>query len=111
MTDKKMITDPLIKMIMQSKDGYTYSCINGLTVRQDWEIHDKKEWVHLTISKAHQTPTYFDVKWVKDTFLGPNKKAIMLFLAEDKHVYTNSSLHLYSGPDNLPEFIKEKATI
>jgi|GEM_PF-4454032 len=71
--------NPICKMIAAKDDGFMYKCVNGLCVIQSIEIIDGKKWVHTSFSRKNRVPDYKDMKYIKETFIGDGKKAIMIF--------------------------------
>lgn len=70
---------------------------------------DKKSWLHVSMSFANRIPTYQEMKFVKNIFVGEDKKAIQIFPPESEHVNINSCcLHLWHclNDDTLPDFTK-----
>lgn len=75
---------------------------------------DGNLWVHLSLSRQNRLPTYNDMKFVKDVFIGKDKKAIQVFPESDKHVnLMENCLHLWHCIDNdpLPDFTHGKNTL
>lgn len=68
---------------------------------------DGRIWQHVSVSHPCRIPTYNELAEVKRRFVGRDRKAVMVFPAEDKHVNIHANaLHLFSclGEDPLPEF-------
>ena len=80
------------------------------------ETHpDNKHWLHVSLSKWNGQivapqfimPNWDDLKDLKSTFIGPNRKAVMVFPEESRYVNIHPyCLHLYCclDGDPLPEF-------
>ncbi len=80
---------------------------DGLRVAFEAEYIDDNLWLHLSFSRRDRDPNYFDMTRVKDTFLGPDRKAVMLLPKRDEHYnFAKHCLHLYSPIDRdpLPDF-------
>lgn len=91
---------------MRALDGASYAK-GGLLVICSGLILEGKRWVHASCSRYDRVPTYEDVKEVKASFIGMDRKAIMVF--PEKRFYVNIHpycLHLFSclDGDGLPEF-------
>jgi len=71
------------------------------------ESIDGSLWLHVSISRADEIPSYADLTEVKRVLLGPHRKAIMVLPAEAEHYNLHPyCLHLYSPIDSdpLPDF-------
>ena len=107
---------PGFSVITEKLDGFMYkSKSKGLTVIQSEAIElDNKKWLHTSYSRRNRTPTYEDTKFIKDNFIGKDKKSIMVFPSESEHVnYHPYCLHLWTclGSDVLPDFTQGMGTI
>jgi hypothetical protein len=79
----------------------------GLVVCLEVETVDGSLWLHVSMSRRHEVPDYSDLAEVKRTFVGPQRKAIMVLPAESEHYNLHPyCLHLYSPIDSdpLPDF-------
>ena len=90
-------------------DGYMYrSKSRGLIVIQSWAKEmDGKVWMHTSYSRVSRLPTYQETGFIKDNFIGPDVKAIMIFPKKAEHVNIHPyCLHLWSceNDDGLPDF-------
>lgn len=67
---------------------------------------DGREWLHVSMSRKNRIPSYSDIVLVKQSFIGVNKKAVMVFPEQENHVNIhNNCLHLFYCAENpLPEF-------
>lgn len=68
---------------------------------------DGKLWIHVSLSRKSRMPTYEDMTLVKRLFLGPDRRAIQLFVSEKEHYnYHPFCLHLWHcvDGDGLPDF-------
>lgn len=80
---------------------------DGLAVCLTVQMHDGKRWLHTSCSRPKRMPSYDDLQRVKDTFIGPGRKAIMVIPAKEEHFnFMPFCLHLYSCLDGdlLPDF-------
>lgn len=71
---------------------------------------DGKRWMHVSCSRPSSLPTWEDLRLVKDTFIGRDKKAIQVLPPEAEYVNLHPNvLHLWSclDGDGLPDFRKE----
>lgn len=66
-------------------------------------------WHHLSVSawRPARIPSWDELRWCKDVFLG-DEKAVMVFPSKAEYVSDHDNvLHLFSGPDELPDFRSE----
>jgi len=64
-------------------------------------------WLHISLSRRERDPSYFDMKRVKDLFVGAELKAIQVFPKDSEHYnYHTHCLHLFAPleRDPLPDF-------
>jgi hypothetical protein len=95
-------------------DDY-YNCrwllsTDGLKVCLEAEFIDDKLWLHASFSRRDRDPNYFGMTRVKETFIGANRKAIMVLPKREEHYsFSKHCLHLYSPLDGdpLPDFRAE----
>ncbi len=84
-----------------------YIGISGLLVCMEEEWHNDEWWLHVSLSRGDQIPSYEDVKLVKDVFVGFTRKAMMIFPPQSEYVNVHPNcLHLYCNLecDPLPDF-------
>lgn len=68
-------------------------------------------WHHLSVSafRPPRLPTWAELRWCKEVFLG-DEKAVMVFPSKAEYVNDHDNvLHLFAGPDELPDFRSEYA--
>ncbi len=68
---------------------------------------DGKRWLHVSCARRTYIPTYGDLVWMKETFLGPDLYAVQIFAPRAVHVNLHPyALHLFACLDDwpLPEF-------
>lgn len=80
---------------------------NGLHVLASVvRYNDGREWLHISFSRKNRMPEYKDMKLVRNSFIGEDKKSIMVF--PEKSHYVNISetcLHLwYTKECPIPDF-------
>lgn len=97
------------RLINKWGDGFAYVALRSeLTVIVDAEDKDDgRHWLHVSFSYPDRMPDYYDMKRVKDLFIGPNLKAIMVLPEKREHVNVHPyCLHLFSclSGDPLPDF-------
>lgn len=83
---------------------------DGLRVCAEVEFIDADLWLHLSFSRRDRDPNYFDMTRVKDTFVGADRKAVMVLPKRSEHYnFAKHCLHLYSPLDRdpLPDFRAE----
>ena len=97
------------KVVMELADGARYwnnpaqmSVIVSGAVEQDG-----KRWVHVSVARPTRLPSYDDMAWAKQTFMGADAYAYSVRPPVAKHVNIHPNcLHLWSCLDGprLPEF-------
>jgi hypothetical protein len=68
---------------------------------------DGKRWLHVSMSRPDELPSYNDMCMVKEIFIGANKKAMQIFAPASEHVNISQFvLHLWHciDGDGLPDF-------
>lgn len=84
------------------------SARHGLFVMVSGAVElDGRRWVHVSLSRRDRLPSYDDLALVKRAFLGPDTRAIQLFVPEAEHVNRHRfCLHLWHcvDGDGLPDF-------
>lgn len=83
-----------------------YRSRDGLRVCAEVEAHEAALWLHVSVSRGDRDPSYFDLKRVKDLFIGRDRKAIQVFPPASEHYsYHPHCLHLWSPltRDPLPD--------
>lgn len=85
---------------------YRYRRWDGMSVIMGMECHDGRWWLHVSCAKHSKLPTWNDLKEVKESFIGIDKKAIQILPEAKKYVNIHPyCLHLYHCPeDGLPDF-------
>jgi hypothetical protein len=84
-----------------------YSSRDGLRVCVEVEAHETCLWLHVSMSRRDRDPSYFDMKRIKDLFVGRNRKAVQVFPPDSEHYnYHTHCLHLWAclAGDPLPDF-------
>lgn len=92
-------------------DDY-YNCrwlesTDGMRVCVEVEFVDEALWLHVSFSRKTRDPSYFDMVRVKETFIGAERKAIMVLPKRSEHYsFAKHCLHWYSPLDSdpLPDF-------
>jgi hypothetical protein len=60
-------------------------------------------WLHASCSRQDRMPSYGDLCLMKDTFIGPQRKAVQIFAPRAEHVSIHSfCLHLWCCLDRDP---------
>lgn len=80
---------------------------DGLKVCCEVEFNDSDLWLHVSFSRQDRDPSYFDMKRVKDMFVGPSRKAIMVLPSKEEHYnFHKHCLHFWAPIDRdpLPDF-------
>lgn len=99
--------------------GWTYvdrrrrlSVIQTLSDKNDFG--DGRTWLHVSIASPDRMPTYDELIELKATFVGEDRKAIMVLPPRSEHVNIHPNcLHLYCclDGDPLPDFTTGKEMI
>jgi hypothetical protein len=84
--------------------------LSGMTVLVSGMVEaDGKRWLHVSFAYRNRLPTWDDLKEVKETFIGKDKKALQVFPPEAEYVNVNPyCLHLWHCADGdvVPDFTK-----
>ena len=70
---------------------------------------DGKRWVHVSCSRPNRIPSWEELRLVKDTFVGRDRKAIQVLPSDAEYVNAHPYvLHLWAclDGDGLPDFRK-----
>lgn len=76
--------------------------------------HDGRVWLHVSTSFAHRLPTYAELVWVKETWIGREVTALQVFAPRSKHVNIHPyALHLWHCADGdvTPDFTRGGKTL
>jgi hypothetical protein len=89
---------------------------DGLRVIMTPEIPypNGQKWAHVSLSRQHTMPSYYDLIDVKREFIGEEHKAIMVFPKKEEHVNIHKyCLHLWVIVENdpLPDFTEGSGMI
>lgn len=73
------------------------------------EEADGRLWAHVSVSRADRLPSWEDLKWIKDLFIGRHRPAYQVLPRAEAFVSIHPfCLHLWTpvddGPDPLPQF-------
>ena len=98
------------KIIKRSEDGAAYRNRTGLAVIISCCVEaDGKNWIHLSVSKRKQYPTWDEFVQVKELFLGRESLALQVLPPRSEWVNDHPfCLHLYQCLDKrlTPDFRK-----
>ncbi len=79
--------DRRIKIDHQARDGYRGTFEHLRMIVTESLENDARWWTHLSVSRLDGTmPSYDDLKLAKRMTLGPDRKAIQLFLPDAEHI-------------------------
>lgn len=95
-------------------NGGWFVSTDGLKVCAAVELFDYKMYEHISLSRRDRDPSYFDLKRVKDLFVGASRMAVMVFPEATKHYnYHPHCLHLFSPLEGcpLPDFLDESGQL
>lgn len=89
---------------------------DGLCLLVSCGLYSGCPYIHASISRRDELPTYADLVRVKDMVFGPDRYAAMVFPPKDQHVNIHPNcLHLWGALHVaqwlLPEFSKGLGTI
>jgi hypothetical protein len=95
-------------LVQIAADGFA-ARHNRLRVICSWAKEtDGKRWWHVSVTRSDgMLPSYGDMCFVKEHFIGADRKALHIFASKDKHVNIHATcLHLWHCVDGdpLPEF-------
>ena len=81
------------------------------TVISSIEDYDGVPWVHVSTAMNNRLPGYYELKQVKQQFIGDERVAFQLFVPRRVHVNLHENcLHLWATLDGkdcpLPEFLE-----
>jgi hypothetical protein len=92
--------------------GRAFKSHTGLAAIVSVDEIMRKRWLHVSISRASRTPTYDDLAWAKEGFIGPDLPAYQVFprSAEHRNLHPNC-LHLWAPLDGdpFPDELGERA--
>lgn len=87
---------------------------DGLAVCFGIELVDGDPWIHVSMSRQRRDPSYFDLVRVKNVFIGPQRKAVLVLPPAAEHYSLHPHcLHLYCKIDGdpLPDFRNRDGSI
>jgi hypothetical protein len=96
----------------EGEDGASFSSIKKrvgyYVIFSTYEYDDGKTWAHVSVSRSDKAmPTWDDMVWVKEEFLGKEAKAIIVIPPRSEHVSIHDTCHhlwhCIDG-DELPDF-------
>jgi hypothetical protein len=79
----------------------------GLSVIISVETIDNVNWLHVSASHGDMLPSWDNLKYIKDIFIGKERRAIQVFPPASEYVNINPYvLHLWCNLDHdiLPDF-------
>lgn len=71
---------------------------------------DGRRWMHVSCSRRNRLPSWEELRLVKDTFIGPDRRALQILPPQSEYVNLHPNvLHLWSclDSDGLPDFRKD----
>lgn len=85
------------------KQACFHSKATGLAVICEQEEHDGKLYGHISFSRKSRIPSYEDMVFIKEVFVGDDHKAIMVLPAASEHVNIDPyCLHFFVPLDHDP---------
>lgn len=109
----RILGAPGIHCVGEWGDGLRYTArVSGaqMVVIIEAELHEGELWAHLSVSVHRPTPrvpTWDELKWCKDVFIGPERKAVTVFPPRAEYInHHEHTLHLFAPleRDPLPDF-------
>ena len=83
-------------------DAARYLSLMRLTVIESIEIHAGERWHHVSLSRPDRLPSWYDVRMVKNLFIGDDREAYQVLPPESEYVNTHPFvLHLWRPLDRL----------
>jgi hypothetical protein len=77
--------------------------LRGLKVARTVETYEGQRWLHVSLSRRSQLPSYEDMKLVKHAFIGDDRAAYQVFARAAEHVNVHEfCLHLWCPLDRDP---------
>lgn len=88
----------------QKKMGVPVACYIRddlqLKVIMTEEPHEGTKWLHVSVSNEKHFPTWEEIRFVKDTFIGKDKCAVMILPEQEFYVNLHKNcFHLYHRLD------------
>jgi hypothetical protein len=69
---------------------------SSLRVMITEEVHEGLTFLHVTMSRRSRYPSYEDMQWVKNSFIGKDNQAVQVLPKEGQHVNIHDyCLHLW----------------
>jgi hypothetical protein len=102
---------PYINWTVQHNPERAYKIADNLMVV--WSAvreADGRRWVHVSLSRPSRLPSWDDVREVKDTFIGRDRRALQILPPQSEYVNKHKYvLHLWHclDDDGLPDFRHE----
>lgn len=103
----EVVRNPGWRLLEDRDDGFMYqNKSERLAVIVSGEVHNGVKYLHVSCSNPFHVPTYDQITFVKQVFIGDDREAYMVFPMKDKHVNIHPyCLHLYSPEQPLlPDF-------
>ena len=96
--------------VMPGSGNVLMNHAEGIGVIISVERIDGEKWLHVSASRQSRVPSWADMMYVKQLFIGKGRKAIQVMPPTDEHVNTHPFvLHLWCNleRDPLPDFRRE----
>jgi hypothetical protein len=104
------VLPPNWRMVDRSLDGGAFRCSDGLGVILSLAVElDEKLWLHVSMSRARQLPSWEDIRRVKLLFIGRERTAYQVLPPESRYVNIHPfCLHLWTCLDGdvTPDFTR-----
>ncbi len=76
---------------------------------------DQRRWLHVSVATPSKLPTWEQLKFVKEVFIGRNKQAIQVLPSEaryvNQHPYCLHLFHCLEDSDPVPDFTRGGPTL
>lgn len=114
-TEVRTVLPPDWKIVETAPDGAYYKSTDGLAVIVSVATElDGKRWLHVSCSRAERLPSWFDLRRVKNVFVGEDKKAIQVLPPQTEYVNIHPNvLHMFHclDGDALPDFTQGSGSL
>lgn len=69
---------------------------DGLKILASRDVDGDVHWLHISVSHPRRYPTWEELRFVKDTFIGKDKEAVQIFPREQDYVNVHKNcFHLW----------------
>jgi len=103
--------DPTLELLLPGGWKKAANRADGAAYRSNSELYviisgieiDHKRWIHVTVSRLRRLPTWWELKMVKNLFIGLGKSALQVLPAHREYINLQPyCLHLWHCLDGNP---------